>query len=125
MMLASPTNYNSLPPMPQISALPQGIPSGPWGPLYRSAPGAQLPAVRYSGMQGGLGRSPVTLVGSGLGSFSSSPWLSLGLAALISAGVGAAYAKARDSRRPVLYPSLVLGGVTLFSGIMSSVMNRA
>lgn len=49
MMVATPTHYSALPSMPQLNAMPQGVPAGPWGPLYRSAPGAQIPGVRLTG----------------------------------------------------------------------------
>lgn len=112
MMLATPTHYNSLPSMPQINALPQGMPAGPWGPLYRSAPGAQLPATRYPGMRGaGLGASPVQILGFGDGAGAS--FVSLLGRVGLAAGTGAAIGLAVHGSRPVLYPALVLGGMSL------------
>lgn len=112
MMLANPTNYSSLPAMPHINAMPQGIPGGPWGPLYRSAPGAQIPGVRYPGMRGaGLGASPVQILG--FGDSAGSSFVSLLGRVGLAAGTGAAIGLAVHGSRPVLYPALVLGGMSL------------
>lgn len=115
-MFANPTTYNSLPARPGLHAMPQGVPQGPWGPLYRSAPGAQLPAVRYPGMSGaGLG-APVQIVGAGLGQGSTAKKFGMVLLGVASAaGVGAAIGLAVHGRRPVLYPALTLGAVSLIS----------
>ena len=115
MMLASPTHYDSLPPMPTISALPGGVPMGPYGPLYRAAPGAQIPAVRYPGM---MGAPPVQLVG-GLGNSTGKKMVVVGISALGAAGLGAAMGLAvHNKKRPVLYPALLLGGVSLASSLI-------
>jgi len=111
-MLANPTHYSSLPGRPGVNAMPQGVPQGPWNSLYRSAPGAQLPAVRYPGMHGaGLGM-PVQIVG-GLGE-STGKKVGLSLFNVAAAmGVGAAIGLAVHGKRPVLWPALILGGVSL------------
>lgn len=117
MMLANPTKYSSLPGVPGVNALPQGVPHGPWNSVYRAAPGAQIPAVRYPGMHGaGLGM-PVQIVG-GLGDSTGKKVGMVLLQALAAAGVGAAVGLAVHSKRPVLFPALAMGGVSLASSLM-------
>jgi hypothetical protein len=115
MMLAAPPAYSSLPNMPSVNALPGGVPFGPWGKLYRSAPGAQLPAVHYPGMRG----AGVTIQGFGQTNGTAGTLGRLLLAAGISAAVAAAFAMARDSSRPVLNPALVMGGITFGTGVLA------
>jgi hypothetical protein len=119
MMFANPTKYSSLPTAPHANALPQGVPHGPWNQLYRSAPGAQLPAVAYPGMRGaGLGM-PVQIVGGGLGEAGTGKKIALiAVQALAAAGMGAAVGLAVHGRRPVLFPALAMGGVSLATSLM-------
>lgn len=37
--------YQTLPSVPTVNALPQGVPQGPWHQLYRGAPGSMIPAA--------------------------------------------------------------------------------
>jgi lipoyl(octanoyl) transferase len=55
MLIASPTQYSSLPGLPTIANT--GVPTGPWPSLYRPAPSGMIPALR------GLGIAPVQLLG--------------------------------------------------------------
>jgi len=129
MLHAGPTEYSTLPAIPQINAMPQGIPSGPWGPLYRSAPGAQIPAVQYPGMMGafGQGRAPVRIDGA-FGQEGDESFWGIGkvafVSALFAAATGAAYAFARESNRPVLYPALTLGGFSLVGTLLGVAMKQ-
>lgn len=121
MMLAAPPAYSSLPNMPTVNALPGGVPYGPWGSLYRSSPGAQLPAVHYPGMRGGGlgGNAGVTIQGFGQSTGRLGTVGTLFIAAGISAAMAAAYAMARESRRPILNPALVMGGITFGTGLLA------
>ncbi len=121
MLFGNPTMYDSLPGAPRINALPQGVPGGPWNPVYRAAPGAQIPAVQYPGMRGGglgmagLGRMPVQIVGA-----EATTGKKMGLLivnAIAAAGVGALFAVSVKSARPVLFPAIVFGGVSLATGL--------
>lgn len=116
MMLAAPPAYSSLPNIPSVNALPGGVPYGPWGKLYRSAPGAQIPAVHYPGMRGAAG---VTIQGFGQTNGTAGVLVRLFLAAGISAAIAAAFSMARDSSRPVLNPALVMGGITFGTGLIA------
>ncbi len=123
MLHAGPTQYESLPSVPQVNAMPQGVPSGPWGPVYRSAPGAQLPAVAYPGMMGPP-RAPVRIDGA-LGQ--GTAWdtaKTAAVGALFAVITGAAYAFSRDSRRPVLYPALTLGGLSVVGTLAAAMMKN-
>ncbi len=132
MMLASSTPYSSVPQMPSVHAMPGGIPQGPWGPLYRAAPGAQLHATRYPGMRGaalaGLGASPVQIVGA-LGQDAtltkSQKFGSLMFGAALSAGFGAGLAYTLKSRSAVRNTALFTGGLTLVGGVLSIVLAGA
>ena len=129
----TPTPYSSLPNVPTAAALPGGVPYGPWGPLYRSAPGAQLPATYYPGMtrypghrrgmSGALGNLPVTFV-NGFGQAGPTTLTGMLMAATVSAVAGAAYAMARDSRRPVLNPALVMGGLTFGGALLAKMFKN-
>lgn len=120
----SPTAYSSLPGMPTVNAMPQGIPRGPWGKLYRSSPGAQLPAVRYPGMMGaGFGSVPgVNIVGIGAenGMTKTEKFTAAIFGAVLSAGVAAGFAHfLKNRRRPVLAPALYMGGISLAGGVIA------
>jgi hypothetical protein len=117
MMHASPTQYSSLPSAPTINALPGGIPQGPWSQLYRSAPGASIPAGRYPGMMGaGLGAAPVTIMGFGQGATGklAAGALNVGMAA----ASGAVLAWAVNSPRPLRTTAMLSGGMALLGVLM-------
>lgn len=125
----SATPYSSLPGMPSINALPQGVPRGPWGKLYRSAPGAQIPAVRYPGMMGaGFGSVPgINIVGIGQenGMTKAEKFSATLFGAALSAGVAAGFAHfLRSSNRPVLAPALFMGGVSLAGGVIAILLSN-
>lgn len=113
MLATSATPYSSLPPMPTINAMPDGIPRGPWGALYRSAPGAQIPAVRYPGMQG----APVQILGA-LGANGEASWGRVALGVALSAGYAAGLAYMIRSRKPVRNAALFAGGLALGGGLL-------
>lgn len=120
MMLASPTKYGTLPGMPGVSALPGGVPQGPWHALYRGSPGSVLPATMYPGMQM---HGPVTLVGTtDNGQFN---WTNAIVAAAASAGAAAVYAMARQTANPVRNPALAMGGLTLLGCFLQYRMAKA
>jgi hypothetical protein len=128
----SATPYSSLPGAPSINALPQGIPRGPWSSVYRSAPGARIPAVQYPGMMGaGFGNVPgVSLVGA-LGQDSNGKmtkaekFTATLFGAALSAGVAAGFAHFLRSRdRPVLAPALYMGGVSLAGGVIAIMLSN-
>lgn len=123
MMLANPTQYSSLPGMPTINAMPGGLPQGPWGPLYRSAPGAQIPAVRYPGMMGALG-APVQILGADEPMTKGQMAKAVVVGTAMSAGVGAAFAAAVGSGNPVRNGALVLGGLSLASGLLAIALKK-
>jgi hypothetical protein len=126
-------SYDSLPAMPSINALPGGVPHGPWGPLYRSAPGAQIPAVRYPGMMGAAhGRSGVTLLGgaaAGLGApvqilgfgqgSKVDKVITIGVTALFAGAYGAGLAWTIKSRRPIRNAALFTGGMASVGGLLA------
>lgn len=130
MMIAGPPAYSSLPNIPNVNALPGGVPYGPWGNLYRSAPGAQLPAVHYPGMypgrhgMRGFGAAGVTIQGFGQGNGLGTAGTLL-IAAGISAAVGAAYAMAIKTRKPIRNAALVMGGITLGTGLLAIAAKKA
>lgn len=136
----SPTAYSSLPSAPTINAMPQGIPRGPWGPLYRSAPGAQIPAVRYPGMSGALGATGVVFQGALgsvpgvniVGALGQNGMLTAGsavtgllLAGALSAAYGAGIAYFVKSRKPVRNTALYAGGVTIGTGLLALLVAKA
>ena len=129
-MIAGPPSYSSLPNIPNVNALPGGVPYGPWGNLYRSAPGAQIPAVHYPGMnpygmRGGLGAAGVTIQGFGQATNGLGNTGTLLIAAAISAAVGAAYAMAIKTRKPIRNAALVMGGITLGTGLLAIAATKA
>lgn len=129
MMHPSATPYSSLPAMPGINAMPKGIPYGPWSHLYRAAPGAQIPAVRYPGMhgaiatiQGALGAPPAVIQGFGQ---NGEVQVKLGMGSLLlgvvlSAGYGAAMAMTIKSKHPVRNTALLTGGSALVGGLLTA-----
>lgn len=136
-MHSSATPYSSLPAMPTINAMPYGIPRGPWDHLYRSAPGAQIPAVRYPGMRGAgfgsammgaLGDVPgVTIQGFGAEATNGNGTAKISgllIGALFAAGYGAGLAMAITSGNPIRNSALLSGGVTLGAGLLSMAMTK-
>lgn len=116
---SGPTAYASLPTMPQLHAMPQGIPQGPWGPLYRAAPGAQIPATYLPGMMS-LKGAGVQLLGLGA-SDTTTKVVKYGLMAVLSAGLGAAIAYgAAQKKRPVLKTAAFAGAFGLGAGLFQS-----
>jgi hypothetical protein len=110
--------------MPTVNALPGGVPYGPWGPLYRAAPGAEIPAVYYPGMQGaGFGaRSArgVTLLGPfGQVDTTTQALGTMLVTAAIAAGGAAIFALAIKSRNPVRNAALTAGGLSLGAGLLT------
>jgi len=123
MLHMSPTQYSSLPSMPTINAMPSGIPQGPWGPLYRSAPGAQIPATVYPGMMGALG-SPVQILGADEPMTKGQMAKAVVVGSAMSAAVGASFAAAVGSANPVRNGALVLGGISLASGLLAVLLKK-
>jgi hypothetical protein len=120
MLSASPTPYSSLPGMPMVNALPGGVPYGPWQQMYRAAPGAQLPSVSLPSLAGFGGPAQVVFQGTlGQAPTKTQMLASTFGAALVSAGVAAGFASTIGSSRPVLYPTLFMGGITLVGGILA------
>ena len=128
MMIVTPTNYESLPTVPHVNAMPGGMPHGPWGPLYKTAPGASLPSQTalyphyHANMMGGLGQAPpVQIVGAfGAATNGTSTMKKIAgvlVVALSAAGLGALYAVALKSKKKVLYPAIVMGGFSLMGGL--------
>ncbi len=139
-MLGQVTKYGTLPPIPGVSALPGGVPVGPWQSLAHLTPGAVVPSPSYPALQmqgsSGLGqevkfegfgrRAPVTFQGLGQTTDDKGPAKKIAMLAVTTAvagGFGALFAAATRSRRPTLYPGLVLGGYTLISGRYYWAMN--
>lgn len=133
-------SYDSLPAMPTINALPGGMPQGPWGPLYRSAPGAQIPAARYPGMMGaGFGQpsaAKVTLLGAAsslgapvqiLGEAPTTTTAVVGLVAgaLLAGAYGAGLAYCLKSRKPIRNTALFTGGMASIGGLVSLAATKA
>lgn len=127
MMLVTPTNYQSLPTVPHVNAMPQGIPAGPWSMLMKTAPGASLPSQTamyphyHPGMMGFGQPPPVQIVGAfgaaNGGTSTAKKIAGVLVVALSAAGLGALYAVARGSSKPVLYPAMVMGGFSLMGGL--------
>lgn len=126
-------SYDSLPAMPTINALPGGIPRGPWGPLYRPAPGAQIPAATYPGMMGAFGRrnGGVTLLGGGAAAGLGGPvqilgqatntdkLITIGVTALFAGLYGAGLAWTIRSKKPIRNAALFTGGMASIGGLVA------
>jgi hypothetical protein len=96
------------------------IPTGPWGPIYRTAPGASLPSQTSLQLQGGGFGAPVKFVG-GLrdASMLSANILPLLGSALFAGAVGAGVGWSTHSRHPKRNTALVMGGAALAGGLVS------
>jgi hypothetical protein len=118
--------------MPTVNALPGGVPYGPWGPLYRAAPGAEIPAVYYPGMThapgmrtglrgfGATGARAVTLLGPfGQVDTTAGALGTMLVTAAIAAGGAALFAMAVKSKNPVRNSALLAGGLSLGTGLLT------
>jgi len=124
----SATPYAALPNAPRLHDT--AIPRGPWQNLYRAAPGAQLPAVRYPGMMGAaLGSVPGVGIVGALGAAAdltkSATLKNLLIATLVSTAYGAGIAYFIESASPVRNTALYTGGLTVGAGLLSLLVAKS
>ncbi|KKM99753.1 hypothetical protein LCGC14_1144630 [marine sediment metagenome] len=118
-MTSTPTNYQSLPNVPGINAMPQGVPRGPWSNLYRTAPGSSLPSqMMLYGGAGGLGRAPAVQIVGGLGEASTGKKTAILLMNTVFAAIiGTVVAMGVGSSNPVRNTAIGMGGVAFVTGL--------
>jgi hypothetical protein len=101
---------------PGIQGAGLGYPVATSGRTLGNVPGVSI--------VGALGAGPPVIF-RGLGQTSKQKaFAGLLTAAALTAITGSAYAMTRESSRPILYPGLLLGGMTLGSGLLAMLLTN-